>query len=317
MSPVRVHFKTSKRWSSSSLTFSTLRNEKLSPTSIIQTFCVLVKAKCFKKMPHKMWTHSQRIISTTRGQESEDSTSVWASVSSMRNLFASLDQFGQTNFNHSHSNEPIRKYTVWPLNPKYLHLLRSSPVQKLCTPTRATAAATPQLQCGALPPAQDQFEGQWFRIQFAPGAVSRAQSGCCVHIHRRIRPTSTKTTTKYAFFLSAVCVCATFLQSAGPFQSQLYCDSKMKQFKLHCLHLGEHPWTAIREVVAVFWQLEKRQINTTSALLENLHCLVSQTNALWILVLTISIAAVADGAELLSDPHVTPCTRCTNADETG
>lgn len=134
MSPVCVHFKTSKRWSSSSLTFSTLRNEKLSPTSIIQTFGVLVKAKCFKKMPHKMWTHSQRIISITRGQESEDSTSVWASVSSMRNLFASLDQFGQTNFNHSHSNEPIRKYTVWPLNPKYLHLLRSSPVQKCAQP---------------------------------------------------------------------------------------------------------------------------------------------------------------------------------------
>lgn len=177
MSPVCVHFKTSKRWSSSSLTFSTLRNEKLSPTSILQTFCVLVKAKCFKKMPHKMWTHSQRIISTTRGQESEDSTSVWASMSSMRNFFASLDQFGQTNFNHSHSNEPIRKYTVWPLNPKYLHLLRSSPVQKLCTPTRATAAATPQLQCGALPPAQDQFEGQWFRIQFAPGAVNSGPVG--------------------------------------------------------------------------------------------------------------------------------------------
>lgn len=206
MSPVCVHFKTSKRWSSPSLTFSTLRNEKLSPTSIIQTFCVLVKAKCFKKMPHKMWTHSQRIISTTRGQESEDSTSVWASVSSMRNLFASLDQFGQTNFNHSHSNEPIRKIHCLTFEPKVSSPSEKLPDSKLCTTTRATAAATLQLQCGALPPAQDQFEGQWFRIQFAPGAVNRAQSGCCVHIHRRIRPTSTKTTTKYAFSVSRLCL---------------------------------------------------------------------------------------------------------------
>lgn len=151
MSPVCVHFKTSKRWSSSSLTFSYTQKWKTLPDIYNTDFLCSGQSKMFfKKMPHKMWTHSQRIISTTRGQESEDRTSVWASVSSMRNLFASLDQFGQTNFNHSHSNEPIRKYTVWPLNPKYLRLLRSSPVQKMCTTTRATAAATPQLQRGAL-----------------------------------------------------------------------------------------------------------------------------------------------------------------------
>lgn len=33
-------------------------------------------------------------------------------MSSMRNIFASHDQFGQTGLNHSHSNERIRKYTV-------------------------------------------------------------------------------------------------------------------------------------------------------------------------------------------------------------
>lgn len=38
----------------------------------------------------------------------------------MWNIFASHDQFGQTNFYHSHSNEPLRKYTVWPLNIKTL-----------------------------------------------------------------------------------------------------------------------------------------------------------------------------------------------------
>lgn len=41
-------------------------------------------------------------------------------MSSMRNIFASHDQFGQTNLNLSHSNELIRKYTVWPLSLNFL-----------------------------------------------------------------------------------------------------------------------------------------------------------------------------------------------------
>lgn len=130
MSPVCVHFKQVKDDLPHRLP---LVHSKLKTLSDIYNtdFLCSGQSKMLKKMPHKN-VDSQpadhihktgSLGSRVRGQQ------VWASVSSTRNLFASLDQFGQTNLNHSHSNELIRKYTVWPLKPKYLHLLRSSPVQ--------------------------------------------------------------------------------------------------------------------------------------------------------------------------------------------
>ncbi len=47
-----------------------------------------------------------------REREREKERELVYSMSSMRNIFASHDQFGQTNLNLSHSNELIRKYTV-------------------------------------------------------------------------------------------------------------------------------------------------------------------------------------------------------------
>lgn len=165
-----------------------------------------------------MWTHSQRRITSTRpghqGQGSENSTCVCvhvsACVSSMRKLFASLDQFGQTNLNHSHSNEPIRKYTAWPLNLEYLPLLWSSSVQNCAqqivsgSRTYATAAAARQLQRGVLPPPKASFQGQWVRsslLQVPPAEPSCAAAHTFIW-EWRIRPTRVKTTTKYALPVS-------------------------------------------------------------------------------------------------------------------
>lgn len=232
MSPVCVHFNTSKRWSSSLVTFSTLRTLKPSLTSIIQTFCILVKAQCLKRCCTKVWTHSQqRIISQVTRVKGQGKVCVcvWASVSSMRKLFAPLDQFGQTNLNHSHSNEPIRKthcdlwphstFTFWGAAPfkivhnrLFLAHTCKQPLLPHCSFYREFWHHSKPVSMAVGP------------IQFAPGAVNRAQLGCCVHIHLGVenKAKQYKNYSQICTFCQPFCVFITFLWTDRPLTRQLY-----------------------------------------------------------------------------------------------
>lgn len=159
----------------------------------------------FKKIPHKnVDSQSADHVHKTRspGVKGQRAVRVRASASSTRNsLFASLDQFGQINLNHSHSNELIRKYIVT-FEPKVPSPVRVCAQGTVCV--LAHACVQPLLpHCSSEVELCHQprpVSGAAVLIHFAPGAANRAQSGCCVHIREwKIRPAGTKTTTKQAF----------------------------------------------------------------------------------------------------------------------
>lgn len=151
-----------------------------------------------------------------------------------------MTNLAKTNLNRSHSNELIRKYTVCPLNPKYLlHLLGSCSVQIFLHERTVSALAYARLRPllphrsfigGALPPPTEEWGvgGAGVLIQFAPGAVNRAQSGCCARIrlgveskanqYKNLQPNPGFPSAVLGFFFFFLS--ATFLQTDGPSASQ-------------------------------------------------------------------------------------------------
>lgn len=218
------------------------------PHRVIQTLCS-AQSKMFEKMLHKNGDSrpADHIHKTgSLGVKGQRTVRTWAS----------LDQFGQTNLNHSHSNEPMRKYAGWPLNPK------SPPLFKVvhnvgAFPLWLTHACRHcchrELRHRPRP-----VSGAVVLIQFAPGAVNRAQLGRRAHTfiwEWRVRPTSRKTTTKCAFCVSRWCLRGLPAARSEP------SDSDLTAHPLEDIHYSY--WGSWWCVLAV----RKRQINTTSALI--------------------------------------------------
>lgn len=230
----------------------------------------------FKKMPHKN-VDSQPGVDRIHKTGVKGQARVRGCEPVWEKLFASLDQFGQTNLNCSHSNEPIRKYTMWPLNPKYLHLLRSSSVQHWAqrivsahafahAPAAAAAAVTPQLQRGspaaaaAAPTTQGQFRGRWLWSSSLQVPSNPARSGCRVHIRLggENKANQYKNYNQIHLFLSAVCISTTYPSACSepalpPFSNVTIHNPLVTPLRTSA--------TAIhRGVLAEFWQLEKGKL---------------------------------------------------------
>lgn len=228
-----------------------------------------------------MWTHTQWIISARPGHRGSRVRGqyVCEPLCHVREIFLPLlTNLAKQIFNHSHSNEPIRKYTAWPLNPKYLHLLRSSPVQNCAQRTvsvLAHACVQPlQLQCGAMPPAKTSFRGSGSdpvcsRCPFGMRRTHSFGSGDLGQPVQKLQPN--------ARFCQPF-VCTTFL----PFWASFTVILKHQSSNLQtCFNFGGHPLTAIRGVVNVFWQLEKGKLTLhISTYIKSPLPTVSQTNGL-------------------------------------
>lgn len=191
----------------------------------------------------------------------------------MRKLFASLDQFGQTNLNHSHSNEPIGKRTVT-FDPKVPSLSEEPLRSKLCTTdcfwlthvsNRCchTAAST-----GSSDTTQSQFQGQWVRSSLlqVPSTEPSWAAAYTFIWEWRIRPNSIKTTAKYALSVSRFVFSPHSCGPIGPLPASFtvilkHNKSQLITYTFEDIH-SRYPGSSCC-ILAV----RKRQINTTSALI--------------------------------------------------